>query len=306
VRRNRDSFSATVSIRSATGGAGGFETEEPAFDAGDPRAIRMGGRKQEGTRREVEARGQRQAVFGCLRMPGALARVGVVFVEHERHASVGDTCVQQLRIGHGEGLAGTIVDPVYPLVIVEIDGFRATSENALEAIVVADVAARLRERMLDASGSPYRSDAAFWSDGLFIVSPHHAHIGAIRRRLAKKRAWTSPPFVGTVDKMQGQECDAVIASYGVADVEYALVEQEFIYSLNRLNVSITRGRAKTIVLLSKALTNPPIQAFAKEENAAGIGFMQGLVQFAEENGSVRRYTWKDGAKLRVIRVPAST
>jgi DNA replication ATP-dependent helicase Dna2 len=244
-----------------------------------------------------------------FRMNGVLCRYPAAQIYDARYDSADDEIRhRRLRLinGPGDGLAGSIVDPEYPLVIVEIDGFRATSENALEAIVVTDVAARLRERMLDASGALYRSDAAFWSDGLFIVSPHHAHIGAIRRRLAKKRAWTSPPFVGTVDKMQGQECDAVIASYGVADVEYALVEQEFIYSLNRLNVSITRGRAKTIVLLSKALTNPPIQAFAKEENAAGIGFMQGLVQFAEENGSARRFTWKDGAKLRVIRVPATT
>lgn len=51
----------------------------------------------------------------------------------------------------------------------------------------------------------------------------------------------SAAFVDTVEKMQGQECDAVCVSYGVADVEFALMEREFIYSLNRLNVAI-RGR----------------------------------------------------------------
>jgi AAA domain-containing protein len=51
--------------------------------------------------------------------------------------------------------------------------------------------------------------------------------------------------------MQGQECEAVIVSYGVSDVGYAMNEKEFIYSLNRLNVAITRARSKTIVFLPR-------------------------------------------------------
>ena len=46
------------------------------------------------------------------------------------------------------------------------------------------------------------------------------------------------PFVDTVDKMQGQEADTVLVSYGVADPEFALREAEFIYGLNRLNVAV--------------------------------------------------------------------
>lgn len=53
--------------------------------------------------------------------------------------------------------------------------------------------------------------------------------------------------------MQGQECEAVIVSYGVSDVECAMNEKEFIYSLNRLNVAITRARSKTIVFLPRPL-----------------------------------------------------
>ena len=45
--------------------------------------------------------------------------------------------------------------------------------------------------------------------------------------------------------MQGQEAEAVVISYGVSDPEYALREAEFIYSLNRLNVSITRARTSS-------------------------------------------------------------
>jgi len=35
------------------------------------------------------------------------------------------------------------------------------------------------------------------------------------------------PFVDTVDKMQGQESQVVISSYGVSDIETALSEANF-------------------------------------------------------------------------------
>ncbi len=242
-----------------------------------------------------------------FRMNGVLCRYPAHQIYDERYGPFDDV-VRHRRLalagGPGDGLEGILVDPAYPLVIVESSDFRATNENELEATIVANVAERLRRRLLAPDGRPYASDADFWEDGVFIVSPHHAHIGLIKRKLRAKGSWGTSAFVGTVDKMQGQECDAVIASYGVADVEAALVESEFIYSLNRLNVSITRGRAKTIVLLSSALTNPPIQAFANEDNATGIGFMQGLVAHAEAHGEVRRFRWHDEARLRVIRVRA--
>jgi superfamily I DNA and/or RNA helicase len=54
--------------------------------------------------------------------------------------------------------------------------------------------------------------------------------------------------VDTVDKLQGQERDVVIVSYGVADSEYAEGEAEFLLSSNRFNVAATRARHKLIVL----------------------------------------------------------
>jgi superfamily I DNA and/or RNA helicase len=89
---------------------------------------------------------------------------------------------------------------------------------------VVDFVLALREGLLDDSGQVYADDVLFFKHGLFIVSPHRAQNRAIRRELGRRRKWTSPPFVGTVDKMQGQEANAVITSYGVADPEYALLE----------------------------------------------------------------------------------
>ena len=128
-------------------------------------------------------------------------------------------------------------------------------------------------------------DQTFWRDRLFIVSPHHVQIRAIRRELAERRQWHCAPFVDTVDKMQGQEADCVVISYGVADVETALRENEFIYSLNRMNVALTRGRAKTIVLLSRQLLDPPVTVLDDPATADGVAFIQGLADWAEAGES---------------------
>jgi DNA replication ATP-dependent helicase Dna2 len=206
-------------------------------------------------------------------------------------------------------LEDLILEPRFPLVVGVLEGVRATAENRVEAALVASVTVTLRSRLLSDSRTPYpddrSGDRAFWSQGLFIVSPHRVQINAVRRALSQRRRWLSEPFVDTVDKMQGQECDAVIATYGVSDVEYAMREKEFIYSLNRLNVAITRARAKTVLLLPRPLIEPPIHAFEDDRIASGIAFMQGLVQFAEHHGERTVHPLGHPARLELLRVPES-
>jgi hypothetical protein len=97
----------------------------------------------------------------------------------------------------------------------------------------------------------------------------------------------------------------VIVSYGVSDVEYAMNEKEFIYSLNRLNVAITRARSKTIVFLPRPLLEAPVAAFEDDTIAEGIAFMQGLWRWAEEHGEpAMGAQLGDGASLIIHAVGA--
>src|SRR5207247_3046170 len=132
------------------------------------------------------------------------------------------------------------------------------------------------------NGKPYTDDADFFRHGVFVVSPHHAQIQAIQRELAKLRRWMVMPFVDTVDKMQGQEAEAVIISYGVSDPEFALKEAEFIYGLNRLNVAITRARSKTILCLPRPLLDATPQVLDIPAAAKRLAFMRRLVTLMEE------------------------
>ncbi len=205
-------------------------------------------------------------------------------------------------------IVDALVDPNYSMAIGVLDGVRASAENRHEASLVARVVLRLRERLQPGPRRRYpesrAGDEAFWKDGVFIVSPHHVQIAAIRRALAEARDWQGRPAVDTVDRIQGQECEAVIVSYGVSDVEAAINEKEFIYSLNRLNVSITRARSKAIVFLPRPLIEPPLQVYEDDELSEGVAFMQGLVRFAEHRGQVLRFSQTGAGELSVYRVPA--
>jgi hypothetical protein len=185
----------------------------------------------------------------------------------------------------GDPLVAACLDPAYPLVLVVLAGVRAARANPVEADLVAQLVLALRDGLLGPDGRPYADDAAFFKHGVFVVSPHHAQIRAIQQELAARRAWRRPPFVDTVDKMQGQEADAVLVSYGVADPEFALREAEFIYGHNRLNVALTRARCKTVVCLPRPLLEASPQVLDVAPAAAGLGFMRRLVAEVESAGT---------------------
>jgi hypothetical protein len=197
--------------------------------------------------------------------------------------------------------ASVCLDPAFPMVVVVLQGIQAAGENRVEASLVADLVLGLRNHAHTSAGKPYLDDTTFFKDGVFIVSPHRAQIRAIRRELNNRRTWTVPPFVDTVDKMQGQEADSVVISYGVSDPEYALREAEFIYSANRLNVAITRARTKSVVFLSEPLLRGLPQVLDSDDAAAGLAFMQSIVNEAERQGDEIAFDLGNGIRASAYR-----
>ncbi len=192
------------------------------------------------------------------------------------------------------------LDPQAPLVVVILDGVRAAQANPVEADLVAQLVTALRAGLRRPDGGRYTHDACFFREGVFVVCPHHAQIRAVQRELAARREWGASPFVDTVDKMQGQEAEAVVVSYGVADPELALREAEFIYGLNRLNVALTRARTKSIVCLPRPLLEATPQVLDVDAAAAGLAFMRGLVAELERSGEELVFEG-EAAEARVLR-----
>lgn len=196
---------------------------------------------------------------------------------------------------HREGLIKACLNPDHPLVLVVLDGLKGGKVNETEAKLVADLALALRE-----DGTDTADDLDFWRERLFIVSPHHVQISAIRQALAGVRDWSAKPFVDTVEKMQGQEADSVIISYGVSDPEYAASEAEFIYSRNRLNVSITRARSKSIVFIPRPLIDATPEILDCREVTEGLGYMRDLANLARKDGTITEFSLEGGVSAEVI------
>jgi superfamily I DNA and/or RNA helicase len=206
-----------------------------------------------------------------------------------------EIAARRLRLARRpEGLVGMLTDPAWPLTMCVLEEVRATARNPVEAGLAAEVVVALRELV------GVGDDEEFRERSVFVVSPHHAQIRLLRRALEERREWAPMPLVDTVDKVQGQERDAVVVSYGVSDVETALNERQFIYSLNRLNVSITRARSKTVLFLPRPLLEPPIQVLDLDDVAAGVAFMQGLMHWcAGQTAPVEAAV--DGGRVTVYR-----
>jgi len=82
---------------------------------------------------------------------------------------------------------------------------------------------------------------------ILVVAPYNAQASALAQRLP------SGARVGTVDKFQGQEAPVVFYSMTTSTPEDAPRGIEFLYSLNRLNVAISRARCLATIVASPAL-----------------------------------------------------
>ena len=84
---------------------------------------------------------------------------------------------------------------------------------------------------------------------ILIVAPYNAQAAEVLRELPDARS-------GTVDKFQGQEAPIVIYSMATSLPEDAPRGMEFLYSLNRLNVAISRARCASILVANPLLFRP--------------------------------------------------
>ena len=82
---------------------------------------------------------------------------------------------------------------------------------------------------------------------ILVLAPYNAQVAALRKQL------TDGARVGTVDKFQGQEAPIVFYSMTTSSPEDAPRGMEFLYSLNRLNVAISRARCVAVIVASPSL-----------------------------------------------------
>jgi predicted RecB family nuclease len=84
-------------------------------------------------------------------------------------------------------------------------------------------------------------------EDVLVVAPYNAQVSALSRQLP------AGSRVGTVDKFQGQEAPVVFYSMTTSTPDDAPRGMEFLYSLNRLNVAVSRAQCVAVIVASPAL-----------------------------------------------------
>ncbi|MFJ5955312.1 TM0106 family RecB-like putative nuclease [Paenarthrobacter sp. NPDC092416] len=125
----------------------------------------------------------------------------------------------------------------------------ASSEEAVE--VVRQVQAHLGLKWLNPSDSPERWPLE--ETDVLVVAAYNAQVQLIKHEL--RAAGLGKVRVGTVDKFQGQEAPVVIVSMAASAAGEVPRGMEFLLSRNRINVAVSRGQWRAVVVRSPELTN---------------------------------------------------
>ncbi|AUZ33750.1 nuclease [Arthrobacter sp. PGP41] len=105
---------------------------------------------------------------------------------------------------------------------------------------------------------------------LLVVAAYNAQVHLVRKAL--EEAGLPDVRVGTVDKFQGQEAPVVIVSMACSAVAEAPRGAEFLLNRNRINVAVSRGQWRAVIIRSPELTSyAPHKPAALEELGAFIG-----------------------------------
>jgi uncharacterized protein len=89
--------------------------------------------------------------------------------------------------------------------------------------------------------------------------------------------------VGTVDKFQGQETPVVLISMVTSDSEYLPRDIDFLFSVNRLNVALSRAKCLAVIFANPKLLETPCRTI---EQLKMLNKFCQLVRYSEtlENG----------------------
>lgn len=107
----------------------------------------------------------------------------------------------------------------------------------------------LGARYVDRDGDPH----VIGRGDVIVVAPFNAQVNALRAALGTEVR------VGTVDLFQGQEAPVCIVSMTTSDGEEIPRGLEFLLSLNRINVAVSRAKIAARVIASPSLLDAPVR-----------------------------------------------
>lgn len=107
-------------------------------------------------------------------------------------------------------------------------------------------------------GSTYRDrdgrERVVGHSDILVVAPYNAQVNALRTRLP------GAVRVGTVDRFQGQEAPVCLVSMTTSSGEELPRDIAFLFSLNRINVAVSRAQVAAVVFASPLLLETPCRS----------------------------------------------
>lgn len=100
---------------------------------------------------------------------------------------------------------------------------------------------------------PAQPARALEESDILVVAAYNAQVQLLREVLDKNGY--RQVRVGTVDKFQGQEAPVVLMSMACSSAEDAARGIDFLLNRNRVNVAISRGQWRAVIVRSPRLTD---------------------------------------------------
>jgi hypothetical protein len=150
---------------------------------------------------------------------------------------------------HDDPFVAAVLAPEHPIVVVVHDEASSLLRNPAEQALITPVLEAL-------AGAPYHLDP---THGLGVVVPHTAQRAALLDAIPCLR--TIDPDTGailatavdTVERYQGDERLAMLFSATESDPQYLLISSSFLLDPRRLNVALSRSKAKMVLVASRSV-----------------------------------------------------
>ena len=142
---------------------------------------------------------------------------------------------------------------------VHHEGNRTSSNEEVEA--VTDVVGQLIGRRWTRSDG---TTTTLEHEDILVVAPYNAHVTRLLEALPEEVE------VGTVDRFQGRQAPVTIYSMASSNPELAPRGLDFLYSLERLNVAVSRAQGMSILVCHPDLLLPTCRSLEQMRRANAL------------------------------------
>ncbi|GJJ68960.1 hypothetical protein EMPS_01306 [Entomortierella parvispora] len=174
-----------------------------------------------------------------------------------------------------------ILDPERSAIAVELQIERGASGPNLTKLKTDSRAAAFLEAVFvsDIVEGYLKMVGTLTTSSVFVAVPHHIQRQAILNQMNVAALMEEYPLINlkvdTIEKMQGQEADLVVVCFAFFDESMLVGELEYMYSVHRWVVALSRARCKTVLMMTPELRAPKLLGGTSKAKASSLESLDG-------------------------------